>query len=132
MKTIPRTLAAYAVAGAALCAVLAGCKDTGDTEPDPSPGPAVSAPQSAESGLSDTDTFLAAARAVAPALAGVPDGDLRDLGESVCGAFDAGVTTAEVGVTMIESGLGATESGAVVGAATATLCPEHSDAARGL
>lgn len=129
---IPKYLAGYAVAAAALGALLTACGPDDDRTPDPEPGPAVSQPQSSETGLSDSDLYLAAARAVAPALETVPDGDLRDLGESVCGAFDAGVGTAEIGVTMIESGLDATSSGAVVGAATSTLCPEHSDAARGL
>ncbi|AXH49429.1 hypothetical protein SEA_CROSBY_41 [Streptomyces phage Crosby] len=129
---IPKYLAGYAVAATALCALLAGCDPDDGREPSPSPAPAPSEPQAAETGLSGTDLYLAAARAVAPNLESVPDADLIDLGQSVCGAFDAGVGTAEVGVTMISSGLDATASGAVVGAATSTLCPEHEDDARGL
>ncbi|AYD86787.1 hypothetical protein SEA_MICRODON_40 [Streptomyces phage Microdon] len=129
---IPKYLAGYAVAATALCALLVGCEPDDGTEPSPSPAPAPSAAQSDETDLSASDLYLAAARAVAPVLETVGDASLIELGQSVCGAFDAGVGTAEVGVTMIESGLDATASGAVVGAATSTLCPEHSDDARGL
>jgi len=128
---IPKYLAGYAVAAAALGALLTACGPDDGTEPSPSPAPAPSAAQSSETALSDSDLFLAAARAVAPDLQAVPDSDLIDLGQSVCGAFDAGADTATIGVTMITSGLDATASGAVVGAATSTLCPEHEGAARG-
>ncbi|AWY07524.1 hypothetical protein SEA_LAZERLEMON_41 [Streptomyces phage LazerLemon] len=130
---IPKYLAGYALLAAALCAALTGCEPGDGTEPSPEPGPAVSAPQSTGTALPETDLYLAAARAVAPGLETVPDSDLIELGQSVCAAFDAGATTAEIGVTMISSGLDATASGAVVGSATGAsgLCPEHGDAARG-
>ncbi|UTN93045.1 hypothetical protein SEA_MARKY_42 [Streptomyces phage Marky] len=131
--TIPRSLAAYAVAGAALCAVLTACEPESDREPSPEPGPAVTQSQDAAPGLSETDLFLAAARAVAPTLAAVPDTDLTDLGQSVCAAFDRGASTGEVAAAMIgPDALTGTEAGAVVGSATGDggLCPEHGDTAR--
>jgi hypothetical protein len=131
---IPKMLAGYALAGAALCALLTGCKDGGGTEPGPESGPAVSTPQAAETDLSGSDVYLSAARAVAPTLEMVPDADLRDLGQSVCAAFDRGASTGEVAAAMIgDDRLTATEAGAVVGSATgdAGLCPEHGETARG-
>jgi len=128
---IPKYLTGYALAGAALCAVLTGCTSPEAPAYPDLPEQTQSEPLDPAVGLGEGDVYLAAARAVAPTLETVADTDLRGLGQSVCGAFDAGVSTGEVGATMIESGLTATESGAVVGAATSTLCPEHGDAARG-
>lgn len=129
--TIPKTLALYVATGAALCAVLTGCDPDAGQEPNPTPGQGAGAPKSTETVLSDEDLFLVSSRATAPALEAVPDADLQALGQSVCGALDAGVTLAAVGVTMISSGLGATESGAVVGAAIVSMCPEHENLIHG-
>jgi hypothetical protein len=129
---IPKHLAGFTLAAVALCASLVACEPEGGSEPSPEPGPAVSAPL--EAGEPDTSGFLTAARAVAPSLEMVPDGDLIRLGMSVCEAFDAGLTTGQVGAAMTTPGaLNGTQAGAVVGAATgpAGLCPEHQNAAHG-
>lgn len=125
-----RKIILTAVTVAALCAGLSACG--GDAEgftPDPTP---VAVSESQETvpedipTLSDDDLYLAAARAVAPELVPVPDKDLLGLGHSVCEALKVGATLAEVGVIMIQSGLDASPSGAVVGSATRTFCPEYS------
>jgi hypothetical protein len=133
--TIPKTLALYAVTGAALCAALTACAPEDGASPAPKPAPAVSEPQSAPAPLTPEDLFLTAARSVSPELGAVPDSELVDLGQAVCAGFDAGLTTGQVGAAMTKPGaLTATEAGAVVGAATGNggLCPEHGDAARGV
>lgn len=131
---IPKTLAAYAVAGAALCAVLVGCEPESGETPQPSPGPAVTDQSAGDERLYETDLYLTAARAVAPELSAVPDADLVALGESVCGAFDRGVSTGEVAEAMTSDGaLTGTQAGAVVGSATGSygFCPEHGEVAQG-
>ncbi len=128
--TIPKSLAGLVLA-AALCAPLAACTSPQAPEGPEFPSQTATAVVEDGPGLSDADLFLTTARAVAPALEAVDDSTLTDLGESVCGAFDAGATTALVAKTMLGSGMDATQAGAVVGAATTTLCPEHESAARG-
>jgi len=124
--TIPKSLASI-LSGAALCASLAAC-----TSPQAPEGPELPEQTTTASvDLSAGDVFLTAARATAPELEYVDDATLTDLWPSVCGAFEAGASTSMIGYTMIQSGLDATASGAVVGAATASLCPEYEDAARG-
>jgi hypothetical protein len=128
--TIPKTLALYAVTGAALCASLTACVSPQAPNGPKLPPPSPTAGAEATPGLSDADLFLTAARAVAPDLAVVDDSTLTNLGESVCNAFDAGATSGMVAKTMLGSGMDATAAGAVVGAATSTLCPEHKADAR--
>ena len=89
-----------------------------DTEPGTAPA------------MSATDRFLSAARSTAPDLESVPDSTLLDAGRTVCAELDAGTSMSDLQTVALigMGGSGAAEqqmAGAVIGAATGALCPEH-------
>jgi hypothetical protein len=119
-----------ALACLAAAAVLAGCGDEGGAAPaaTTTAAPTTSAPPSdreaADAVFTDfvTDQGLTSHGSVE---------DLIALALAVCDAYDRGVAVADVVASLEDSGFTGYEAGQVIGAATATYCPEHEDAASG-
>lgn len=84
--------------------------------------------------MSASDRFLSAARSTAPDLESVPDSTLLDAGRTVCSELDAGTSMSDLQTVALigMGGSGPSEqlmAGAVIGAATGALCPEHRQSA---
>ena len=76
------------------------------------------------------NAYLSTVRESVPALADLPDDELEDIGQQVCGilddrGFDAGMV--EFVRIAKEVGLSASDAGKVAGAASGTYCPEHAN-----
>lgn len=121
-----RTRTAFAALGI-LALAAAGCTvETGSGTADSKPKPSASA--KANNHSTAETAFLIVSRGKVPALKKIPDKDLLALGHNSCDAIDAGNTPLAVAMKA-EEGLqiGEANSGYIVGAAVAQLCPEHKD-----
>lgn len=83
-----------------------------------------------EPARSSSELFLTAARSTAPDLESVSDRTLLDAGNTVCSELDAGTSMSDIQTVALigMGGSGTAEqwmAGAVIGAATGYLCPEH-------
>jgi predicted small lipoprotein YifL len=109
---------------------LAGCGDAGTTAAPPatSPPAATSTPASDREAADAVFTDFVTAQGLTSH--GSPE-DLIALALAVCDAYDRGVGVADVVASLEASGFDPYEAGQVNGAATATYCPEHEDAASG-
>jgi uncharacterized protein DUF732 len=120
----------WALACLAAAAALTGCGDEGGTAPAATTTSAAttSTPPSdreaADAVFTDfvTDQGLTSHGSVE---------DLIALALAVCDAYDRGVAVTDVVASLEDSGFAGYEAGQVIGAATATYCPEHEDAASG-
>lgn len=119
-----RTRTTVATLGVAGILALTGCTETGTSTADSKPKASPSA--KADSRSNAENAFLIASRGKVPALKKVPDKDLLALGHNSCDAIDAGNTPLAVAMKA-EEGLqiGEANSGYIIGAAVAQLCPEH-------
>lgn len=96
----------------ALILVLFGC---GGTEP-------VSTTQTSNDPL-----YLSQIREDNPPLENISDNRLISLGHTICEAFDAGVSFAQVAQVTFDNGFTPESGGSLIGAAIGVYCPEHSD-----
>ena len=109
---------------------LAGCGDAGTTAAPPvtSSAAATSTPASDREAADAVFTDFVTAEGLTSH--GSAE-DLIALALAVCDAYDRGVAVADVVASLEASGFTGYEAGQVNGAATATYCPEHEDAASG-
>jgi Protein of unknown function (DUF732) len=114
-----------------VAAVLTGCGGgdaTGDTAPTAAAGTTTGAPASDREAADAAFTRFVTDQGLTSH--GSVD-DLIALALAVCDAYDRGVPVADVIASLEGNGFSAYEAGQVNGAATATYCPEHEDAASG-
>lgn len=70
--------------------------------------------------------FVAALQSEYPGEFGlVPDKELVSMGQSVCSAFDGGMSFAEAVEIGVSSGYSYPVSGYIIGASIGAMCPEH-------
>ena len=118
------------LAGLLAALVTAGCGDAGTPAAPPSAptAAATSAPLSDRAAADAVFTDFVTAEGLTSH--GSAE-DLISLALAVCDAYDRGVAVADVVASLEASGFTGYEAGQVNGAATATYCPEHEDAASG-
>lgn len=135
------------VAIGVLALLLAGCSAETTTRPSPTATPTDSGgakliedtptpTASATSSLSTDDVlFLALVRGKAQKMELADDETVIALGKAICGDYDSGMTTQQIGAQMVASGRGDTldselaaavaQAGYIIGVSTSTYCPEH-------
>jgi len=114
-----KTLAAVTFAAAL---TLAGCATTTPTiEPKAPAAPPVVEVQGAPTAR---EVALGVLRDLDHSFNGVPDKVIDDVSESICDAFDAGASFAQVVLVVTGSGLSGEQAGLLVGYAVAVDCPE--------
>ncbi|MFJ8992636.1 DUF732 domain-containing protein [Streptomyces sp. NPDC102279] len=118
-----RTRTTVATLGVAGILALTGCTvdtDTTDSKPKMSPS------AKADSHTNAENAFLIASRGKVPALKKIPDATLLEFGHTSCDAMDAGNTPLAVAMKAEENlQIGEANSGYLIGAAVAQLCPKH-------
>lgn len=75
--------------------------------------------------MTKDEVFIKVLKKEFPELATQSNGDLIDLGETVCEAFNHEVDRHDVYDVLVDSGFTYTSAGGFVGASIATYCPEH-------
>lgn len=97
------------------------------TEVAPEP-PTTSAPPTTpvEPPSSDDAIFLQVLRDGTNSWDSVPDADVIELAQLMCGAWDNGASFEEIAQVLLDSGYSQNEAGYFIGAGTETYCPEHS------